>query len=96
MEPWVGHGKTRKRCQLRKKNPVPDLRSNNDSVNTASNEVKRTRRGRIINQPTRYRLTNMLLQRSAPQQGEGCKQDHESRSREERARRPRLGRVTFF
>ena len=32
MEPWVG-GKTKKRRQLRKKNPVPDLRSSNDSGN---------------------------------------------------------------
>ena len=34
-------------------------------------EVRRTRRGRIVNQSALYRLNNTLLQGSARQQGEG-------------------------
>ena len=81
MKPWVGHGRTRKRRQIRKptKSGNSDL-SMTDGDRASSQdtvpEVKKTRRGRIINKPTRYCLINQLPQGSTCQQGEVVRQDH--------------------
>ena len=86
VKPWVGHGRTRKRRQIR----MPTKRDSNSSTTDGDRvssqdtvpEVMKTRRGRIVNKPTHYCLINQLPQGSACQQGGGCKAgSHESLAR---------------
>ena len=78
VKPWVGHGWTRKRHQIRKPTKGGDSDLSMTDGDRASSqdtvlEVKKTRRGRIVNKPTCYCLINQLPQGSACQQGGGCK-----------------------
>ena len=75
-KPWIGHGRTNKRRQLRKTNHMHDSVAHTDNNNPKEHnfpEVRRTRQGRIVKQPAWYRLNITLLQGSARRQGEGCK-----------------------
>ena len=97
VQPWVGHGRTRKRRQLRK--PLSSESVTTTTCSTASSEdslqqVKCTRRGRTITRPARYCRTNQLPQGSACQPEGGCKvaaelRDHVRGSPEERREEPR-------
>ena len=95
VKPWVRHGRTRKRRQIRKPTKGGDSDLSMTDGDRASSqdtvlEVKKTRRGRIVNKPTRYCLINQLPQGSACQQWEVVRQDHVGTWHvQERARRPR-------
>ena len=83
VEPWIGHGRTRKRRQLRK---PARLKSGTTTSGTVSNEdslkqVKRIRWGRIVARPARYCRINELPQGSACQPGGGCKVESEDHVR---------------
>ena len=83
--PWMGHGKTRKRRQLRRNNQNKGsqaIKTKVDDVSESTEEVtSTTRRGRPIKKPARYcLLINSCPQVSASQEGGSCKEE----SREKR------------
>lgn len=91
VKPWVGHGRTRKRRQLRRTTKgESSMTGSYTSSEDIVPEVK-TRRGRIITKPARYCLLNQLPQGSACQHGGGCK----ARSREDGHVRDRGTKTTL-
>ena len=57
--PWMGHGRRRRRCQIKKTStaqPVKETSSVTRGDNTATNIPEtRTRSGRLVRQPSRFR-----------------------------------------
>ena len=81
VKPWLRHGKTRKRRQVRAR-PESTEEESHEGSNAGSSDVTNsddhanpvTRRGRRVRKPARYR-TNLCScpEGSAPQQGGSCK-----------------------
>ena len=74
VKPWVGHGQTRTRRQIKKSQEPESLTTtdNRGSSEDTAQEVKKTQRGRVVNKPVWYCLNTQLPQGSARQQGGDC------------------------
>ena len=86
-KPWLGHGKARKQCQIRKRLESADAQENHDELsNNATQEDNNgetaTRQGRRVRKPTRYRVYHCSCpEGSASQQGGSCKEPTEEHVR---------------
>ena len=90
VTPWMGHGKSRRRRELRSAKKTDNSQSLNDSVavsiHTEPSSLK-TRQGRLIRKPARYLAISSCPQVSASQEGESCEVRVTDDSRESRESR---------
>ena len=91
VTPWMGHGKSRRRRELRRAKKTDNSQSLKDSVTVGMHtepSLLKTRQGRLIRKPARYCLAiSSCPQVSASQEGESCKVRVTDGSREGRESR---------
>ena len=91
VTPWMGHGKSKRRRELRRTKETDDSQSLEDSVGVGIHtepSLPKTRRGRSIKKPARYCLAiNSCPQVSASQEGGSCEVRVTDGSRERRQSR---------
>lgn len=82
-KPWMGHGKTRKRRELRRNKQTDGSQLMESSVSGSTEQsTQTTRRGRPIKKPARYCLSiNSSPQVSAFQEGGSCKDESHEKGR---------------
>lgn len=78
VKPWMGHGKTRKRRQLRRnRQDDVSVQVSEDATDSTTEDTKVTRQGRKVKKPRRYcLLMESCPQVSASQEGGSCKVAH--------------------
>ena len=77
VTPWLGHGKTRKRRQIRPRQVTDsnnEVKRDRQVVSTCEQDSPMTRSGRRVKKPARYRVNSTSCpEGSASQQGGSCK-----------------------
>ena len=76
MQPWLGHGLTRKRRQVRARRATQSTEATQGTMGTVSTSDDReimTRKGQRVVKPVQYQDPGSFPEGSAFQQGGGCK-----------------------
>ena len=79
-QPWMGHGKTRKRRQLRRNSCLKQPEDNNSTAKDkdVEGQIRMTRRGRQVRKPARYCLLTAAPKCQLLKKGEVVRQSHVS------------------